>query len=162
MPTEKLRYLYKNRGPFAPLEFKELKKHLHQFKHEHLVELLWASAQRDDVLRKALMANISIQLAHGDWEKTKAAIDYAFHFPDYVHYNDSNQGLILDEIINTLEILKNQVSREFITRASQYILERGQQLIETFEDGWDWILSLESLEKWIKNQCDMSSEINSD
>ena len=89
MPSEKSSYL--NRGPSAPLDWTDLKAHLSGFEHEHLVELLWMSAQNNPALWKALIASIAMQLAEGDWEATKAAIDYAFYFMrrkhsfDFVH-----------------------------------------------------------------------------
>lgn len=149
MPTEKFRY--RNRGPSAPLDWTELKTHLRSFKHERLVELLWMSAQNNSALWKALMASVSMQLAKGNWEKTKEAIDYAFYFQDYVRYTDCNYGIILNEMLNALEILKNQVSVEFALRVAHYIFESGQDMVVNFEDGWDWTLSLDELEKWIKN-----------
>ena len=148
MSSEKSRYL--NRGPSAPLHWTELKTHLQGFEHARLVELLWMSAQNNIVLWKALMASVSMELANGDWEKTKAAIDYSFYFKDYVRYNDCKCGIILNEMLNALEILKNKVSVEFALRIAHYIFERGQDLLMNFEDGWDWTLSLEELEKWIK------------
>lgn len=149
MPTEKFRY--RNHGPSAPLDWTELKAHLSRVEHEHLVELLWMSAQNNSALWKALMASAAIKLAEGNWEKTKEAIDYAFYFQDYIRYTDCKHGIILDEMINALEILKNQVSVEFSLRAAHYIFECGQELLMNFEDGWDWTLSLERLEKWIEN-----------
>ena len=149
MPSEKLRYL--NRGPSAPLHWTELKTHLQGFEHARLVELLWMSAQNNAVLWKALMVSVAMQQANGNWEKTKAAIDYSFYFQDSIRYTDSKCGIILNEMLNALEILKNKVSVEFSLRAAHYIFESGQDLFMNFEDGWDWTLSLEELEKWIKN-----------
>ena len=149
MATEKSRY--RNRGPSAPLDWTELKTHLSGFEHERLVELLWMSAQTNGPLWKALMASISMQLAEGNWDKTKEAIDYALYFQDYIRYTDCHYGIILDEMINALEILKNQVSVEFALRVAHYIFENGQDVIMNFEDDWDWTCSLEALEKWIKN-----------
>lgn len=148
MSSEKSRYL--NRGPSAPLHWTELRTHLQGFEHAHLVELLWMSAQNNSVLWKALMASVAMQQANGNWEKTKAAIDYSFYFQDYVRYTDCKCGIILNEMLNALEILKNKVSVEFALRVAHYIFERGQDLLMNFEDGWDWTLSLEELEKWIK------------
>ena len=149
MPSEKSRYL--NRGPSAPLDWTEIKTHLHDFEHQRLVELLWMSAQNNDPLLKALMASVSMQLAEGDWDKTKEAIDYAFYFQDYIRYTDCHYGIILDEMIKTLGILKTKVSIEFALRVARYIFENGQAVSMNFEDGWDWICSLEELKKWIKN-----------
>ena len=149
MPTEKFRYL--NRGPSAPLDWTELKTHLRGFEHEYLVELLWMSAQNNSALWKALMASISMQLAEGNWDKTIEAIDYAFYFQDYIRYTDCHYGIILDEMLKALEILKKQVSIEFALRVAPYIVENGQDIHMNFEDGWDWALSLEKLEKWIQN-----------
>jgi hypothetical protein len=149
MSSEKSRYL--NRGPSSPLNLGELKRHLRSFEHERLVELLWLSAQNNSALRKAVVASISMQLAEGDWDKTKEAIDYAFYFQDSIRYSDCRYGIILYEMINALEILKNQVSIEFSLRVAHYILENGQDVIMNFEDDWNWTLSLEELEEWIKN-----------
>ncbi len=149
MPSEKSRYL--NRGPSAPLDCTELKTHLRSFEHEHLVELLWMSAQNNDALEKSLLASISMKLANGDWEKTKEAIDYAFYFHDYVRYTDCHYGIILDEMLKALEVLKTRVSVEFSLRVAHYILESGQDMYVNFEDSWDWTCSLDEIEKWIEN-----------
>lgn len=154
MPTEKLRY--RNRGPSAPLDWTELKTHLRSFTHERLVELVLRSAENNSALWKALMASVSMQLAKGNWEKTKAAIDYAFYFQDYVRYNtDCKYGVILDEMLNVLEILKNQVNAKFALRVAHYIFENGHDLLMNFEDGWGWSCSLDQIEKWIKNSHPM-------
>lgn len=149
MPSEKSRYL--NRGPSAPLDWTDLKTHLSGFEHECLVELLWMTAQNNPALWKALVSSISMQLAAGDWEKTKEAIDYAFYFQDYVRYTDCHYGIILDEMIKALEILKIKVSVEFALRVAHYIFEHGQDVMMNFEDDWDWTLSLEEIKKWIQN-----------
>jgi len=146
-----MRYLIKNRGPSAPLGWTELRTNLRSFEHDRLCDLLCMRAERDPVLRKSLMASVSMQLANGNWEKTKEAIDYALHFPDYIRYTDCHYGMILDEMIKVLEILKNQVDEEFAMQAAQYIFECGQEILENFEDDWDWVSSLDELEKWIEN-----------
>ena len=97
------------------------------------------------------MASISMQLANGDWKKTKKAIDYALYFQDYIRYADCSYSIILDEMLNAIKILNNQVGFKFALRVAHYIFERGQDMIMNFEEGWDWTLSLEELEKWIAN-----------
>lgn len=149
MPTEKSRY--RNRGPSAPFDWAELKTHIKGFDHEHLVELLWMSAQYHDPLWKALMASTAMRLAAGDWEKTKDAIDYALYFNDHILYTDCHYGIILDEMIKALEMLKDKISSEFALRVAHYIFESGDAVSMNFEDDWDWVCSLEELGKWIKN-----------
>lgn len=129
-----------------------MRTHLRDFEHERLFEMLLLRAETDVVLWKALMASVSMQLAHGDWQKTKEAVDYALHFEDYVRYTDCHYGIILHEMIKTLEIVSSEVSEEFAIRVAQYIFEHGQQVTEVFEDSWDWITSLAVLEKWIQNR----------
>ncbi len=150
MPSEKSRYLKRNKGPLAPLDSDELRKHIHCFNQERLANLVSINVERDLVLKKALITSIAIQLAGGDWEKTKQAIDYALHFPDLVAYNDRHYyGLILDEIILALEILIEKNDRQFAMRVAQYVFECGQESMENFEDDWEWSLSLDDLAKWI-------------
>lgn len=149
MTSEKMRYRNRNRGPSAPLGWAEAKAQLRNFDHDRLCNLLWMRAERDPILWQSLMASVAIQVAKGDWEKTKQAVDYALHIPDYVRYTDGHYGVILHEMINTLEILKNQVGVEFSIQTAEYIFECGDELIENFEDGWDWVSALDELEKWI-------------
>ena len=52
-------------------------------------------------------------------------------------------------MINALEILRTQVDEVFAVRVARYIFEQGSMVLECFEDGWDWTLSLEALEQWI-------------
>ena len=149
MPSEKSRYLERNRGPEAPVEFMELKKHLSLFGTDRMAEILWIRAQYDDVLAKSLMGCAGILLSNGDWEKAKTAIDYALHFPDYVRYTDGGHGQILEEIKTTLEDLTKQNQREFALRIGQYVIERGHEISENFEDDWDWTSSLSNLKEWV-------------
>ena len=159
MPSEKSRYLNKDCVPSAPLNFTELKQNLPSFGIKRLVEILWMSSQRDHVLRKALMVSVGIQLADGNLEKAKAAIDYALHFPDYIRYNDRGYGLILSEIRVTLECLEDKINKEFVLSVAQYAFELGQVVSENFEDDWDWISDLEDLEHWIqRNKSQFNAE----
>ena len=96
------------------------------------------------------MVSVGIQLAEGNLEKAKAAIDYALHFPDYIRYNDHGYGLILNETRVTLECLADKINKEFVLDVAEYAFERGQVVSQNFEDDWDWISSLEDLENWIK------------
>ncbi len=151
MSSEKSRYLNRNGGLSPPLSFEELKKNLFSLGIERLVNTLWMSAQRDEVLCKALMAPLSIQLADGDWEKTKASIDYALSFPNYVRYHQRGYGLIIDKITVELKSLYKQGVKEFAPRAGQYVIELGRSAAQNFEDDWDWTLSLDNLQDWIKD-----------
>ena len=93
---------------------------------------------------------MGIQLANGSWEKAKAAVDYAFHFPNHIHYNEHGHGLIISELKATLECMKDEVNKKFVLRVAQYAFELGQKIAFKFEDEWDWVSALEELEEWIK------------
>ncbi len=60
MPSEKSRYL--NRAPAVPLNMNQLKTYLERFTHEHLVEIVWLSAQSSSALWKALSSSIAMIL----------------------------------------------------------------------------------------------------
>ena len=55
MPSEKSRYLNRNGGPPAPIDFTELKANLSHLGIERLIGILWTCSQRNDILRKTLM-----------------------------------------------------------------------------------------------------------
>ena len=148
MSSETLRYLERNRGFDAPIGFTELKKYLPMLSIERMVDILWICAQYDPVLVKSLMGSVGILLSHEDWEKAKAAVDYAIHFPDYIRYTERGYGQVLEEIKTTLEHFVNQDQIEFVLRIAQYTIERGHVLVENFEDSWDWVSSLENFEQW--------------
>ncbi len=147
MPSEKMRYL-KNCGPRSPLNFKELKKHLPALGAKRLAEIIWLRAQYDSALGQAIMGSIAIQLANGDWEATKAAIDYALHLPDHIRYSEGDYGIILDEITVALEYLHQQGKGDFARKAAQYTIELATIRMENFEDGWGWECSLDMLVSW--------------
>ncbi len=148
MPSEKSRYL--NRRLPSPLDFTGLKIHLASFEVEHLANLLWMSAQTNCVLQKALVASIGLRLANGEFEKAKTAIDYALDFPDYIRYYERDYGLIMYEIHTTLNYLYQKSDKAFILRVAEYLFDLGKKVAECFEDDWEWIISLEDFENWLK------------
>ncbi len=150
MSSEKLRYLKLRCGPSAPLEWSELKEQLPKLGIDRLADILFHSSENNDILKKLLMGTVGIQLAMGEWEKTKAAIDYAFHFPDYVRYTEHGHGQIIEEIITSLELLVDQGQEHFAIRIAEYAIEKAQSIAENFEDGWDWTSSIENLRQWVK------------
>lgn len=155
MPSEKSRYLY--RGPSSPVDMDQLKTHLNSFTQEHLVEIIWSSAQYNSVLWKALSASIGMRLAKDNWEEAKKTIDFALYFPDMVRYTEKGHGIIIDEMINALEFLYKESDKQFTLQIANYILEQAQKVHENFEDGWDWTCALESLEDWVK--CHVTLQI---
>ena len=150
MPSEKSRYF--NRGPSSPLDIKRLKHHLMQLSHERLVETMWLNAQSNRILWKALSASIAIQESHGDWEKIKQAVDFAFYFSDHVSYTEHGYGIIIYEMINALEVLHQDLGKQVVLQIAYYIYEEGQKALECFDDDWDWTCALEALKVWIKNK----------
>lgn len=151
MPSEKSRYL--NRGPASPVNMNQLKRSLNSFTQEHLIEIIFLNAQNNSVLWQALSASIGIRLAKGNLEKIKQAIDYGFYFPDFIRYTEENgYSLIVYEMISALEILYEEMGKQFTLQIASYMLESAQQALDYFEEGWNWTCALESLENWIKNK----------
>lgn len=150
MPSEKSRYL--NRGPSSPVDMEQLKTHLNSFTQEHLVEIIWSSAQYNSVLWQALSAFIGIRLAKDNWEEAKKAIDFALYFPDIIRYTEKGHGIIIDEMINALELLYKESGKQFTLQITNYILEQAQKALECFEDDWNWTCALESLEDWVNSK----------
>ncbi len=148
MPSEKSRYLRRNLGPPPPLNVNELRDHLGALGADQLAELVWSRSQYDDVLRKTLMVSVAARMAHGNWDKAKAAVDYALHFPDYVRYTERGHGQILREIEAALEFLVSRDQLELALCLARYTIARGQEVAENFEDDWDWTSSLKSLAEW--------------
>ena len=150
MPSEKSRYL--KRGLSAPLGMNQLKPYLKDFTHDHLVEIVWLSAQSNSVLWKALSSSIAMQEANGDWNKIKKAIDFAFYFPDVVPYSERGYGIIIDEMINVLKVLYQKKGALFTLKIADYIYEEGQKALEWFNEDWDWTCALENLKLWINSK----------
>ncbi len=138
MPSEKLRYLVSRSGPIPPIDLQELQKKLSSFDSEHLIDLLWARTQSDNLLRQILMVSAVLHSSAVDSDTAKAAIDYALHFPEYVRYLESGHGQILDEVKRGVEYQVKRGNRDFAICVGQYAIEKAQQISETFEDDWEW------------------------
>lgn len=148
MPSEKLRYLERDRGPQPPFPFTELRERMLLLDSEHLAEILHCRAQRDKLLQKILF--ISIALANGDdIEVARAAVDYALHFSDYVRYFEHGHGQILDEIRVTLQKVAND-HLQFAIEVGEYAIARANKISENFEDDWEWRCSLERLLDYVE------------
>lgn len=149
MPSEKLRYLKLSCGPSAPLEWKELKEQLPKLGIDRLADILIYSSESHHILRKLLTGTLGIQLANGEWEKAKGAIDYALHFPDYIRYTECGHGQIIEEIRTSLELLAAQEQDHFAIRIAEYAIDKAQSITENFEDDREWTSSLENLREWV-------------
>lgn len=147
MPSEKSRY--RNRGPSPLIEMKQLKQHLSSFTKEHLIDIIWFNAQTKLELWKALNAHIGIELAQGDWEKVKEAIDYALYFPDVVGYSERGHEIIIYEILAALDDMHENGNKALALRAAEYVHRKGQEALEYFDDGWSWSCALEDIDRWI-------------
>ena len=151
MSSEKSRYLNNHNRPSAPFPFRELKSHLSNLGMNRLVDVLWSVAQRDEVLGKTLMGSIGIQLADGNLEKAKIAINYALDLAYSISYKEHGYGLILGEIKTTLEgLLEVSSNKEFVVDLAEYTCNQGRLRIQNFDDDWDWLISLELLEEWLQ------------
>lgn len=149
MPSEKSKYL--NIGPPSLLNIDQLKNNLSSFTKEHLIEIIWLSAQTNSALWKALNAHIGIKFANGDWEKAKIAIDDALDFNDFAGYSERGHDIILYEIMGAIEILHENGDKKFALHAAEYIIESGEKVLEYFDDGWGWLCALKELEEWVVN-----------
>lgn len=149
MASEK--YRNRSRDVSIPLTLSEIKLYLPNFGIKRLVEIIWIASQNNDRLYKTLMGAVGIELANGNLKKAKQAIDYALDLPDYVKYNEHGYGIILDELKTSLEhLLNSSCNKKFILELAKYIVDKSQHLIENFDDGWDWICSLERFEEWLQ------------
>ncbi len=154
MPSEKRRYINRRRDPTPPFEFLELRKLIPSMGSDRLAEILWIRAQSDDMLGKVLMVTVALQA--DDLERAKLAVDYALHFPEFVRYTESGHGQILEEIKTSLENLAGEGRTDFALNIARYAIQRAHEVAENFEEDWDWISSIESLEEWSKNLKDRS------
>lgn len=91
------------------------------------------------------MISAALSSAAGDYEKAKAAVDYAIDFPDYVRYSERGHGQILEEIKSAVQSLAGGSHREFAIWLAQYAIERAEEIAANFEDDWEWRYSLEGL-----------------
>lgn len=146
MPSEKMRYIKVRSGPGAPIEFNDLLEQLRALDKESLSEILWIRAQHDDVLRRELTATVAIRLSAGDFEKGKAAIDFALHLPDFVTYDiEDGYGQILDGINDGIQYLAINSHRDSAIRLGRYAIEGAEVALEKFAEGWDWQRALDRL-----------------
>ena len=149
MPSEKSRYLARNRGPDSPVEFQELKKRLVSLGVDQLAEMIRQRSEVDEVLEKTAIVSISLRSAT-NLDQVRAAIDYAFHFrSDYIRYRERGYGQILWEIKSALEFHVEQGRYEFALAGGQYATEQGEKALEVFEDDWDWPGPLKDLSEWL-------------
>lgn len=146
MPSETMHYMKSRSGPELPIEFNDLLVLLRSLDKDSLSEILWIRAQHDDLLRKILTAIVAIRLSAGDFEKGKAAIDFALHLPDFVTYDVENgYGQILDGISDGIQYLADNNHRESAIRLAQYAIEGTEAALEKFAEGWDWQCALDRL-----------------
>lgn len=150
MPSEKSRYRNRHLAPAPPIDFHDLKHHLVALGAERLAGIAWSRAQSDEVLSKTLMVAATIRLPDLNWDKAKSAIDYAFHFPDYVRYTEDGHGMILSEIRASAEFLAAQNNNDLALRIAQYAIKRGQEVAENFEEDFDWSSSIDDLSEWVQ------------
>lgn len=150
MSTEKARY--RNRGPSPLLDIRQLKQHLNALTKEHLIEVVWLNTQTNSELWRALNAYIGIQLAKGDWEKTKEAIDYGLYFSDPVPYSERGHEIIIYEMLRALKDLYENGNTELALQAADYLLEEGENALHYFDEGWSWSCALEDISKWINSK----------
>jgi hypothetical protein len=153
MPSEKSRYLMRNRGPESPIEFKELRERLVSLGTDCLADMIWQRFQLDKVLKRSAVVSITLRSSM-DLDKAKAAIDYAFHFPDPIHYSDRGYGQILWEVKSALEHHVELGHNEFAFSIGQYAVEKGKEALEAFLDDWDWQGPLIDLNEWFKTLKD--------
>jgi hypothetical protein len=155
MPSEKSRYLARNRGPDLPFEFQEIKERLVSLGVNHLADMIWQRTEVDEVLEKAAVVSICLRSAT-EMSQVRSAIDYAFHFSsDYIRYTQRGYGQILWTIKSALEFHVEQGRYEFALSAGQYAINQGEKVLEIFEDDWDWAGPLKDLSEWLmelKNQ----------
>ena len=149
MPSEKIRYIVNKYGPRSPVDLQELPAQLSSFDSEHLIDIIWVRAQRDDLLSKILMVSVVLHSSTGDVERAKAAIDYALYFPEYVRYSESGHGQILDEIKRGVQYQVERGYSEFAICVGEYATEQAEKISENFEDDWEWRCSLEDLVKCV-------------
>jgi hypothetical protein len=150
MGSEKSRYMYRNNRIPAPLNIDELKPYLIDLGAKRLADMMWMSAQWNEVLRRSVMGAIGIQ-ASQDLATAKAAIDYALDLPTDISYQESGYGLILYEIQNTLEgLMEDSVNPVGVLELARYTCDQAEKRIENFQDDWDWVSSLECLQEWLK------------
>ncbi len=120
---------------------------------DSLSSIIWVRAQSDKILRKILIATISLRQANGDLERAKKVIDEAINFPEgYVRYTEHGHDQILDEIRMTLDILLNNGQKEFPLRIAEYTTHRAESISEIFEDDWEWMESVRNFIKWIQEK----------
>jgi len=156
MPSEKLRYLVARAGPKTPLEFQELRAALVLMDPGHLVDMILNRAQSDALLRKTAILSVVFRSTAKKWELSKAAIDHALYFPDYIRYHERGHGQILREIESAVLWLTNQEQREYAMRIAEYSIKHAAQIADNFEDGWEWSEALANLKGSFERLRDMS------
>jgi hypothetical protein len=149
MPSEKSRYLARNRGPDSPVEFQELKKRLVSLGVDQLADMIRQRSEVDEVLEKTAVVSVCLR-STTDTDQVRATIDYVFYFSsDYIRHTEHGYGQILWAIKSALEFHVEQGRHEFALTAGQYAIEKGEKALEIFEDDWDWAGPLKDLSEWL-------------
>ncbi len=148
MVSEKSRYIYRNDDPIGLYDMNDFAKQLPMLGSDRLSSILAIRAEYDQILNKILSISLSFQNPIVDLKTIMAALNNAIHIPELVSDSEGHEQ-ILDEIFWQIERLAQNGNYEFAKLVAKYSLERGQEMLENFEEGFSWNCSLKEIENWL-------------
>lgn len=125
---------------------------------DRLSSILAVRAEYDQVLSKILSVSLAFQNPNADLKSIKATLNYAIHIPELVSDTEGHEQ-ILDEVLWQVNQLEKNGKLEIAKQIARYSLERGQEMLENFEEGFSWNCSLEEIEKWLSRSGEKKLKI---
>lgn len=115
---------------------------------ERLSYILGVRAEGDLILNKILSVALAFQRPIADFGKIVGILNIAIDIPELVPDNEGHEQ-ILDEILWQVQQLTSTGNLDLAKRVARYTIEKGQKMVENFEEGFSWNSSLEEIEKWL-------------
>ena len=139
----------RKRALSAVIDMRDLKNELPTFSTEHLIDIVYHSAQCDLLLWKALNAYIGIIQSQGEFANAKRAIDYGLSIEQASSSKDKGHDFIIYEMMRAIEVLLAKGYKKSALKMARYIHDEALSKSIYLEDDWNWALALEELNKKI-------------
>jgi hypothetical protein len=154
MPSEKSRYVSQNSEPSRIFEVEDFTNQLPSLGIDKLANILAVRSECDEILNKILSISLAFKNPAADIESVTKVLNYAIHITDnesnFVSDHDGHE-LILDEIFKQITLMAENGNIKLAKQVAKYTLEKGQRMLEKFEEGFCWGRALEKIESWLEN-----------
>lgn len=153
MPSEKLIYVNRNSEPNCIFGIEDFTNQLPSLGVNKLVNILAVRSECDEILNKILSISLVFKNPVADIESVTKVLAYAIHISDngskFVSDDDGHE-FILNEIFNQITFLEEKGNIRLAQQVAKFALEKGQSMLEKFEEGFCWGSALDEIESWLE------------